>query len=439
MLNLDFSDSLTKLNFIGVVSLFGGEIAISALRYTALIRNVLLSAYFTMVLSPGLQTVSLKMFKQMDDRVSRAISGGPRDDRKDIMGLSASGKYKYVGIHSGTKMSVASILGEALIGASKSTNPGDTIDVHCSRNVKQRRDLKLKVIEISMENPMEDEGVNGKSFGPIMRVDNKLFGYRSVLMCMIPLITIAGIVITLLAEDYLVFSLISVNVISNVLVAVTTRSNGIRYPIGKPSEGCPKGDILVETSDGTDMCMVIADEEVIQYLFQKSLIMPPNPESMMWKYGHILAAYLSYIVVVVNIILLPFSTAGGQIIFGALIFFGVVQNILLSTFDGDGMMLEAIQKFFTIQPTKEYVFQTRSTAVAFCLMRSGSEDVKPLRHLLPDTETFDIWFENVLKVANGTPIDTPVDNKLLVNLNMDLQDAFREYKESGNLEVVDEK
>src|SRR5689334_17362558 len=105
MFSLDFSDSLAKLNFIGVVSLFGGEIALSALRYSVLIQNTYLSLYVTMILSPGLQTVSLKMFRRMEDKISRAIGGGS-DDRKDIIGLSASNKYRYIGLHSGTKMAI---------------------------------------------------------------------------------------------------------------------------------------------------------------------------------------------------------------------------------------------------------------------------------------------------------------------------------------------
>ncbi|KAG0318116.1 hypothetical protein BG000_004338, partial [Podila horticola] len=133
MLHISISDDLMKLNFIGVVSLLGGEITLSALRYSALIQNKFLSVYLTVILSPGLQTISLKIFRRMEDMISRAISGGVEDDKKDIIGLSASGKYKYLGLHSGTKMAVESIMGEALIVASEVHFK----EVKCSRPSKQ--------------------------------------------------------------------------------------------------------------------------------------------------------------------------------------------------------------------------------------------------------------------------------------------------------------
>ncbi|KAG9320968.1 hypothetical protein KVV02_001828 [Mortierella alpina] len=72
-------------------------------------------------------------------------------------------------------------------------------------------------------------------------------------------------------------------------------------------------------------------------------------------------------------------SAGGQIIFGVLIFFGVVQNILLATFDGDDLLMGVAKEFFATKSVKEYVFQTRSSVVAFCMLKSGSKDTKP-RH-----------------------------------------------------------
>ncbi len=95
-----------------------------------------------------------------------------------------------------------------------------------------------------------------------------------------------------------------------------------------------------------------------------------------------------------------------------------------------------MQEYFTIKSAKKYVFQTRSTAVAFCMLRSECKNAKPLRHLLPDTNTFDLWFDNVVKTVNGIPINTPVDNGLLVDLNSDLHDAYDECKRVDSLEII---
>jgi hypothetical protein len=130
--------------------------------------------------------------------------------------------------------------------------------------------------------------------------------------------------------------------------------------------------------------------------------------------------------VVVNIIWLPFCSAGGQIIFGVLIFFGVVQNILLATFDGDDLLMGVAEEFFTTKSIKEYVFQTRSSVIAFCMLKSGSKDTKQLRHLLPDTETFDKWFKNVAESVDGKAPESGIIDGLLNTLNIDLQDAIKE-------------
>jgi hypothetical protein len=429
MLDLGFSDNLSKLNFIGVVSLFGGEIALSALRYTVLVQDVFLSVYFTMVLSPGLHTVSLKMFKRMDDKISRSISGGPRDNKKDIIGLSSSGSYKYIGLHSGTNMTVGNILGEALI---KTCKAEEVVKVGCSRKNPPKRNLALKIIELGRLKVVENEGTSDREYGPRVHARSRPFGYRAALLYTIPLITIVGMIIVILAGDYEVFALILLNVICNMSVTFTIRGNGVRHPVGRSTPTSPPGDIFVETTEGTETYLVIADENTIQYLFQRSLIMPPNPDVKLWRYLHVLAAYTSYIMVVVNIALLPFSTVGGQIIFGVLIFFGVVQNITLSTFDGDELLFDTMKGFLKIKSTEEYIFQTRTSVLAFCMLRSKSNDVKPLTHLLPDTRTYEAWFEHVVEDVRDFSRDKAgvnhlVKHDLLDVLKMDLQDARDEH------------
>ncbi|KAF9309003.1 hypothetical protein BG003_010312 [Podila horticola] len=224
-----------KLNFTGVVSLLGDEIALSALRYSALIQNKFLSVYLTMILSPGLQTISLKMFRRMEDMISRAVSGGVEDDKKDIVGLSASGKYKYLGLHSGTKMAVESIMGEALIVASEVHFK----EVKCSRPSKQKRNLKLKVIKLG--------GLSDVNSELRMTVEERLSGIRAVILFLLPLVTIAGIVLVLLAEDYGASALIVLNVICNMAVTFTVRGNGIRYLSGKAALGSPREMLLLRT------------------------------------------------------------------------------------------------------------------------------------------------------------------------------------------------
>ncbi|KAG0053418.1 hypothetical protein BGZ89_002914 [Linnemannia elongata] len=212
MLNMNFSDDFSKLNFIGVVSLFGSEIALSALRYSVLVRQNFLSLYLAMVVSPGMQT----------------------DDKKEIIGLSASGGYKYIGLHSGTKMVVGSILGEALVKSSEV----DFKNVKSTRSKQQTRSLHLKVLELDRLS----EGASGLR----MDADGGFTGIRAVVLSVIPLFTIVGIVLTLLTEDYGAAILILLNVVCNLAVTFTVRGTGVEYPNGTASPESPNGDAFIE-------------------------------------------------------------------------------------------------------------------------------------------------------------------------------------------------
>jgi hypothetical protein len=416
MFNLNFSGDLSKLNFIGVVSLFGGDIALCALRYTSLFPGMYLSLYFTMVLSPGLQAISVKMFRQMDDMVSRAISGNSKDD-KEIAGLYPNGKYKSFGIHTGTKMVVGSILGEILL---RTSTPNKSISVISTRCVMANRRLKLKVIELDAYIPDEKRS-------SLAYVTDKPFGRRNILLHITPVIVIICIVITILAGDYQVFALISMNVICNMLVTFTVRGNGVRYPSGKPYQGAPKGDIFVENSDINEVYLIMGNEDIIQYLFQKPLIIPITS-----KHLRLFVAYLSYLVSIVNIIWLPFCSIGGQIIFGGLAFFGVVQNIILATFDGDETLLgNALNRLVSVKSSKEYLFETRPSMLAFCTLVTKTCNDEFMKNSLPKTDTFDIWIQSVMRCVSGElpPTESYENNATLPgDLNADLRDAFYEYR-----------
>ncbi|KAF9381901.1 hypothetical protein CPB97_007507 [Podila verticillata] len=372
-----------------------------------------------MILSPGLQTVSLKMFRRMGDMISRAISGGVEDDKKDIIGLSASGKYKYLGLHSGTKMVVGSIMGEALVVASEVHFK----EVKSSRPSQQKRDLKLKVIELG-----ELSDVNS---GLRMTMEERLSGIQAVILFLLPLVTIAGVVLAFLAEDYGASALIILNVICNMAVTFTVRGNGIRYPRGEAALGSPRGDALVENADGTEMCLILANENTLQYLFQKSMIVPPNPQDIFWSVLQVSAAYLSYMIAIVNIIAIPYCSAVGQLVFGILMFIGAAQNLTLSAFDGKKQLVRSMRRLFETKTAEGYTFQTRSSAIAYCMLRSKCTDTKQMQSLLCDTATFGAWYERVAEdvklVCNGTEsANYQIDQRLRGYLDIDLKDALKE-------------
>ncbi|KFH61795.1 hypothetical protein MVEG_12378 [Podila verticillata NRRL 6337] len=409
---IEIADFSQDLNIIGVVSLFGGEIALSALRYTVLVRDTWTAIYFSMIVSAGLQTISLKMFKRMHGRLSVAISPGIRDDPKEIVGLTASGQYKYYGVQSGTEMLVSSILGEAMLRQSSSRN---IKEVACTRHESPNRNCALKVISLG---PLES--IHGER----IRADPAPFG----VVYLMPLVTILGIIMTILIGDYFALVIVVCNVLCNMLVMYSVRCTGIKYPKGKASSGSPPGNIFVQSGD--DTYLVLGEEDPIQYLFQKALQVPPSSKERFWGHLQRAVAYASYTIVIANIIAIPFATLPGQLIFGILMLLGLLQNILLATFDGDRLLARLATDASKAIYTEEFVFQTRSSMIAFCTLVAKAPNDNILRCSLPKTPVFTTWFQTVMEcVKRGIiPSEIEKDVTLLDSLNIDLRDAYHEYQ-----------
>jgi hypothetical protein len=410
---IEIADFSQDLNIIGVVSLFGGEIALSALRYTVLVRDAWTAIYFSMIVSAGLQTISLKMFKRMQDRVSVAISPGIRDDPKEMVGLTASGQYKYYGVHSGTNMSISSVLGEAMI---RQLSGGNVRGVACTRQKSPKRKCALKVISLG-----KLEEVCNKR----IRADPAPFG----IVYLLPLTTLAGIIMTILIGDYFALVIIVCNVVCNMLVTYSVRCTGVKYPEGNASKGAPPGHILVKSGD--DTYLVLGHEDSIQYLFQKALCVPPSSNEKSWGHLQRAIAYTSYTIVIANIIATPFATLPGQLIFGVLMLLGLLQNILLATFDGDRLLTRIATDASKALYIDEFVFETRSTMIAFCALVAKAPNDGILRYSLPvDNPVFVNWFQTVMKCVERGVIPSMIekDETLLDSLNVDLRDAYHEYR-----------
>ncbi|KAF9417722.1 hypothetical protein BGZ76_004491, partial [Entomortierella beljakovae] len=368
-----------------------------------------------MIVSPGMQTVSSRMFRQMDDKVSKIISGGVEEDLKDTIGLSASGSYQCIGLHTGAKTVVGNILGELLVKDENMGIQNETI-VKSSRQSDPRRNLRLKVMEIG---PRE----NIVKVDSILSTRSGISGFGAIILCIIPLLTIAGIVLTILAKDYGASTLIILNVMCSIAVTRIVRGNGVLLP-SYDGASSPLGDVYIGKDDGKESYLILGNEATIQYLFQKSLIIPRTPGS----YLHFLAAHTANIIVVVNIIAIPFLSILGQLIFGILMLFGTVQNFTLSMVDVDKLLVHSIENLFNIKPAERYIFSTKPTLIAYCTLRSGSSDWGKLNQLLPDTEIFEAWWDLLIKTQRDEFYDDKDGENskgLMGDLKCDLRDAAK--------------
>src|SRR2546430_812266 len=109
------SDIFDKMNldFLGAVSLFGGEIALAAISCCFLEKyRIFLSGY----LSPGTLTVANHLLKRSNYNLAKALTTGTRDKCGDvIVELLDTGKFSYVGLLSGTRAEVINPFGAAVL------------------------------------------------------------------------------------------------------------------------------------------------------------------------------------------------------------------------------------------------------------------------------------------------------------------------------------
>src|SRR5437016_3682869 len=101
-----------NFDFFGVFNLFGGNYAVTAIKYLSLEKyGIFWSAY----LPPGLIVVASKLVKRVNNRLARFLFPGPRDDWRDIDGLMEMRNFSYTGLLSGTRMTVVNRIGEAVL------------------------------------------------------------------------------------------------------------------------------------------------------------------------------------------------------------------------------------------------------------------------------------------------------------------------------------
>jgi hypothetical protein len=374
------NDLSEKLNLVGVASLFGGDTALSALHYSLLSEGGL---YTYAIVSPGLQTVASKIFKRIDNRISQSLSPGERDDPKEIVGLKSRGNYKYVGLHSGTNMTIRSVLGEAIIRKYSKFDESKIVTM-LTREINVERNIKLSVIKVG--NIIEEETKQ--------KVVEKSKWHIKVLCCIIPLISVASIGGLVVIKDYIIVAVVALNIIINMLVVRTTKANGCDYPKGHASGDSPQGDILIEdlNSDG-NLYLVIGSEDSIQYLFQKSIKMSLGK----WKIWNFIIGILAFFVSMINLIAIPFATFYGQLWFGVLLLLGLVQNILLANFDGDELICDLANKIVPINDDKCYSFDNRTTALSYCMLISKSPNNHALEILAPRSSVWIEWCNEVSK------------------------------------------
>lgn len=392
-----------KLNVIGVVSLFGGDTALAALHYSSLCTSKLYAYAFV---SPGLQSVAVKIFRRINSTIARAVSPGNCDDELDILGLAATYSYKYSGLHSGTDMTVRSALGEALLRTSSRGEFG--LPVHPNRNVG--RNIKLTIIQLGTL-----ENIQAGSRLGVQKAD---LGARHLI---VPLLTAGVAVCVAVFGDYVTFAIVFMNVAANVFAVFTTRAGGIERPGGTASEHSPDGDILVEdVRSAGNLWLVLGKENAIQYMFQRQVIVKP------WPNSNFIAACLSLFSSVANIVAVPFAVWWGQISFGGLLLAGLAQNIMLSTLDGDDLLCSISSNIVPVIRTHRCTFDNRSMAIAYCCKLCGSSNDIIMKNISPKSATWEKWCETLTG-------PNEINRSLLQDITCDIVNAEEALRAHNNV------
>jgi len=360
-----------KLDLLGVINLFGGDIAVSAIHYCVLERRrIFWSAY----LSPGSFTVATKLLKRTDNTLANSLSPGHREEYREIVGLLETGKYFYVGLLSGTRTRVANAISEAALNTVEKKT--DKIILPVTEKNETARVIKVDVLDVEL-NPEERDGKPVVSYEMLPRWYDIIF----------PIITLGVFGLVVWLGDIIGALIVIIGALSNLLLTYAACASGCRYMEGSPSSASPDGNAVVKNElSPNQLWVVLGKEDAMQRFLQRPIIVHLDKY---WSIVNSLVGLFVYVYTAFSIVALPLVRTPVQVMLGGLYFIGVFANITYARRDGDALLLKIAEKDMKLKYKESLKFPNRASAVAFCVLRcrnskSNSSNLKlNLDDLLP--------------------------------------------------------
>lgn len=393
----------SALNLIGITSLMAVDVAKGAMRFVNVNTD---RSYAPLFVVPGLYNVASQLLKRSNHRLAQVLSPGNREDRKEIMGFKRKNTYKYIGMLSGTTAPVVNAAFEAWITLRKTKPVTDSQyfrgDVSGAQTVlnKVRVTNLIKNSKISIQTRYEF------IFSLLLQIAALI-----VFMLMIKTGDGWGIGINL------------ANMVVYCIIIRVVAADELYTPAANPAPNVPEGNCIVTDSTGNNLCAVIGTERMIQNIAQHDLVLKSGAVDGTFE---IIIAVLGCMTAFATMLLTPIMSKNAKIYLAIQFFIGLLANILFSSQDGDSMLAQVIDDYFTIRVDTKIRFTNRATAVAAATLFTR-EPAHPkecnkeiARSLLAENNTYNDYWDILQQIRDMHP-----DNR------NQLIDYFNQYPNNG--------
>lgn len=395
---LDQIDGITyRLDLAGVIALFGGDYAVSALETIHLYKWRDRFGWYNY---PGTMTVARKFGQIARSRFWDSIFPGPNEDPEKAFGLEGKEGPPYIAAISGTKLSktghLAYLLSKAA-GEKKSYN----LKLKLPDGSDARETTPATVTVIRLWEPESEGQGNSDQVVPTRH-------HRYALLSIIPsLVCLIAFVWCLLAHDALCAMLILLGMINSGVSSLLLGSAKLSFHFPPSSKGAPVGDGFM-CPNQKDFIVLRGSERAVAAVTRGSFKLDFPTTFNEGKNYHLIgiSSLLLMTHVLVQLLLIPLTTFFGQLLFLASLVASGLYHLYLSSHDSDTVQQQLLLQKLRPMITKVALGTRTQIAVFICLALADGRELqtegkpdyeKILNAVIPnETEVWKSWRAKVI-------------------------------------------
>jgi len=356
-----------NLDTSGVVGVFGGEQAVSAMGTIPLYRNWKYLGWYN---SPGSYEIAKRYGGLAKSRFFDGLFPGSRTDPATLFEMDGSKGPKFEAAHSGTVIEETSHLSDLFM--------------------KECKELHGKVIKGRQTQPV-GVTIADLKYEPPAEVILKQVVSHSPIVSGIPILVSAGTCITCaFICDWFSCSMILLGMVVSGISCLVIGSGEFIFTHPAPAPGSPPGDGIVCSEK--EFVLLRGKEGAVNAItrgkFGLRFESAPNYHDIGWCSILLMTQFLA------QLLLIPQGTLFGQLMFLISIAFSWGHNMWLSSLSKEKIQRQVLMKEVLRQPAlTRYIFPNRTSMVVFVLLVSHSAKLEKLvNDLLPnETKVWEKW------------------------------------------------
>jgi len=362
-----------RLDTSGVVGVFGGEHALSAMSTIPLYKNWKWLGWYN---SPGSYEIAKRYGGLAKSRFFDGLFPGSRTDPATLFEMDGSKGPKFEAAHSGTVIEETSHLADLFM--------------------KECEELDGKVIG-GRETQRVGVTIADLKYEPPTKVILKQVVSHSPVISGIPILVSAGTCITCaFMDDWFSSSMILLGMVVSGISCLVIGSGTFIFTHPEPAPGCPPGDGIICSEK--EIVLLKGKEGAVNAItrgkFGLCFKSEPNYHAMGWCSVLLMTQFLA------QLLLIPQGTLFGQFMFITSIAVSWGHNMWLSSLNKENIQRRILMQEVLRQPKlTRYIFPNRTSTVVFVLLASHSEKLEKLMNdLLPnETKVWEKWKATVIE------------------------------------------